>query len=83
MEKIILTSVLFLAGCGTPIKYIEVPPKEPPFIARPALETDYLKPGDDAGTVIQAHRLTIKRLQQWGLELEAALNAYRKDKPNE
>jgi hypothetical protein len=32
----------------------------------------------DPGTVIQLHRETIKRLQAWGLELEAALEAYRK-----
>ena len=64
-------------GCATKVEYVKVPPQEPPVITRPALDTDYLKATDDAGTVIQAHRLTIKKLQGWGLELEAALDAYR------
>ena len=70
--------VAFLMGCTTvKTEYVKVPPQEPPVITRPALDTDYLKATDDAGTVIQAHRLTIKKLQGWGLELEAALDAYR------
>lgn len=72
----------FLSGCATQkpevrVEYVKVSQIEPPIITRPDLDTDYLKDGMDAGTVIQAHRLTIKKLQQWGLELEAALNAYR------
>jgi hypothetical protein len=79
MAKVILICLL-LSGCatwGTKIEYVEVPPKAPPVIERPVLETDYIKPGDDAGKVIQAHRLAIIQLQKWGMELEAALNAYR------
>ena len=75
----LLLTLVLLTGCGTTkIEYVEVPPKEPPVIVRPVLETDYLKPGDDAGVVLQAHRLTIKKLQQWGMELETALSAYKK-----
>ena len=77
MDKLILA--LLLTGCAT-TQYVAAPTIEPPVIARPELDVDYLKPGDDAGTVIQAHRLTIKKLQSWGLQLEAALDAYRKTK---
>jgi hypothetical protein len=81
---IILVVLAFcLSGCAAPpkpevrVEYVKVSQIEPPIIPRPELDTDYLKDGMDAGTVIQAHRLTIKKLQQWGLELESALNAYR------
>lgn len=81
MEKVsvILMSII-LAGCATKtqIEYVEIPPKTPPVIERPFLETERIKPGDDPGTVIQAHRLAIKQLQKWGMELETALDAYRK-----
>lgn len=81
MVKKIITVFLALSlvgcACDPVIKYVYVPPKEPPVIARPALETDNIKPEDDDGTVIQLHRITIKTLQKWGLELEAALDAYR------
>lgn len=80
----LLLIVLLLVGCTTKeivrIEYVKVPPKEPPVIVRPALETEYLKAENDSGMVLQAHRITIKRLQQWGLELEAALDAYRTKK---
>ena len=80
MEK--MTTILFalmLVGCACKpvIQYVKVPPIEPPIITRPDLETDYLKHSDNAGVVLQAHRITIKKLQQWGLELETALDAYR------
>ena len=78
-KKLILISILLLSGCATKTIYVEVPPKEPPLITRPQLDTDYLKQGSTPGDVIQAHRLTIKKLQQWGMELETALDAYRKD----
>lgn len=77
--KVILICLL-LSGCSLfqpRIEYVQIPPKAPPIIERPMLETDRIKPGDDAGTVIQAHRLAIIQLQKWGLELEAALDAYR------
>lgn len=77
----VILACVILAGCATckpTIEYVEVPPKTPPVIERPILEVERIKPGDDAGTVIQAHRVAIKQLQKWGMELEAALDAYRK-----
>ena len=68
-----------LTGCASvpppEIRYLKTPP--PPVIARPDLEVLKLKSGDTPAAVIQAHRLDILSLQKWGLELEAALNAYR------
>jgi PBP1b-binding outer membrane lipoprotein LpoB len=79
---VVIVAVFFLSGCAATkpkvmVEYVQATQIEPPIITRPDLDTDYLKDGMDAGTVIQSHRLTIKKLQQWGLELEAALNAYR------
>lgn len=78
-KLILISAFLLLTGCATKTVYVEVPPKEPPLITRPQLDTDYLKQGSTPGDVIQAHRLTIRKLQQWGIELETALDAYRKD----
>lgn len=73
----ILLSVLF--GCGhNQVKYVQAECPQPPVIERPVLDTDSLQEGDDPGTVIQAHRTTIKNLQRWGLEQEAILDGYRK-----
>ena len=73
--------VLFsLSGCSlfqTKTEYITVCP-EPPFIERPELEVLNLKEGDTPDVVIQAHRVTIKKLQKWGLEEEVILDGYRK-----
>jgi len=78
VKKIIcIVWAIALVGCACDQIYVKVPPKEPPVIERPALDTDNIKPDDDDGTVIQLHRITIKTLQKWGLELEAALDAYR------
>ena len=81
MEKALIL-VLFLSGCACKpvIEYVKVPPKEPPVITRPALATDTLEEGDNPGVVIKKFRLTITQLQQWGLELETALDAYRTTK---
>lgn len=78
--KVILLC-LFLASCATQpqIEYRVVDIPEPPRIDRPELPVLSITNDMDAGTIIQLHRETIKRLQAWGLELEAALNAYRKD----
>ena len=78
-KVIVILMCAILAGCATKtqIEYVQIPPKQPPIIERPLLETERLKPGDDPGIVIQAHRLAIKQLQKWGLELEASLDAYR------
>jgi len=76
-----ILSLIFLAGCNsfqTRQDIIQVSCPVPPSIPRPQLETDALKIGDDSGTVIQAHRITIKRLQSWGLEQEAILKGYQK-----
>lgn len=70
-------TLLLLSACAT-TQHVPVPAPEPPQVARPVLETQFLKPGDSPDKVIQAHRLAIKQLQQWGLELEALLDGYRK-----
>lgn len=74
--------LLLITGCAhqTRIEYVIVEPPEPPVINRPELPVLQASKEMDAGTIIQLHRETIKVLQAWGLELEAALNAYRKDK---
>ena len=80
MAKTIIILLLFLSGCASQqvrTEYVASTQIEPPIISRPDLDTDYIKPGMDAGEVLSAHRLTIKKLQQWGLELESALNVYR------
>lgn len=83
MAKIIaIFAAVLLAGCATKtrVEFVPVPPAEPPVIERPALEIERLKAGDEPNIVIQAHRITIKQLMKWGLELEAALDAYRSKK---
>ena len=72
--------LLSLTGCSlfqTKTEYINVCP-EPGFIERPELDVLNLKEGDSPDVVIQAHRLTIKKLQKWGLEEEVMLDGYRK-----
>lgn len=74
---------LLLVGCAhteTKVEYIIVKPPQPPVINRPPLPVLAITKDMDPGTIIQLHRETIKVLQAWGLELEAALNAYRKPK---
>lgn len=78
---IIILSCL-LTACATggdPTRFVTVCP-EPPFIERPELDVLNLKEGDTPDIVIQSHRVTIKKLQKWGLEQEAVLEGYRKDK---
>lgn len=73
--------ILLLAGCATTkVEYRVADIPEPPVIQRPELPVLNTRPGDDAGVVIQLHRETIKLLQGYAKELEAALNAYRKPK---
>lgn len=80
-ELLTIIALLSLSACqwtgGTRPEYINVCP-EAPFIERPELEVLNLKDGDTPDQVIQAHRVTIKKLQKWGLEEEAVLNGYRK-----
>lgn len=69
-----------LAGCQcTPkVEYRIVDIPEPPVINRPELPVLNVNSSMNAGQIIQLHRETIKVLQSWGLQLEAALDAYRK-----
>jgi PBP1b-binding outer membrane lipoprotein LpoB len=79
--KTILFICLLLVGCATTdpvIRVVDIP--EPPTVNRPDLPVLTITKDMDPGMVIQLHRETIKLLQAWGLELEAALNAYRKPK---
>lgn len=84
MVKFILFLVLLLTGCASvqplppEIRYVQVQPPAPPVVNRPELPVLSLKPGDTPDVVIQAHRESIKLLQQWGLQLEAILDGYRK-----
>lgn len=79
MVRLLLISLL-LVGCAhdPKIEYVIVEPPAPPTINRPELPVLQVTREMDPGTIIQLHRETIKVLQAWGLELEAALNAYRK-----
>ena len=79
---IIGVALIVLTGCGhmTKIEYVTVDPPEPPAIKRPELPVLSAQPGDDAGTILQLHRETIKVLQSYAKELETALNAYRRKK---
>lgn len=85
MARALLTVILLLTltGCETfgktKVEYITVCP-EPPFIERPELDVLHLREGDTPDTVIQSHRVTIKKLQKWGLEQEVILDGYRKNK---
>ena len=74
--------ILLLTGCAhqAQIEYRVAEVPEPPVINRPELPILLATKDMDPGTIIQLHRETIKVLQSWGLELEAALNAYRKQK---
>lgn len=77
MVRYLLICIL-LAGCASKPEVRVMDWPEPPVINRPELPVLQATPDMDAGTIIQLHRETIKVLQAWGLELEAALNAYRK-----
>lgn len=72
--------VLFLSGCSTfglGGKEVILHCPAPPAIERPELDVLYLKETDTPDIVIQSHRLTIKKLQKWGLQQEAILDGYR------
>ena len=79
---IIIPIFFLLTACATggdPVRFVTVCP-EPPYIERPELDVLTLKEGDTPDIVIQAHRVTIKKLQKWGLEQEVLLDGYRKEK---
>ena len=80
MVKYLLILALTGCACKPVIEYRVADIPEPPVIQRPELPVLNSRSGDDAGTVIQLHRETIKLLQGYAKELEAALNAYRKPK---
>lgn len=65
-------------ACATKTEYVPVMPPEPPRVERPEIESVNVQADDSYGTIIQAFRIDIKRLQKWGLELEALLDGYRK-----
>ena len=77
-----LLIVLFLSGCACKpqIEYRVSDIPEPPVITRPVLDVLDINTTMDPGTVLQLHRSTILKLKSWGLELETALDAYRKPK---
>jgi len=79
---VFLAIVLLLSGCAheptIEYRYHDIP--EPPIIERPILDVLEADVSMDAGTIIQLHRSTIIKLKSWGLELETALDAYRKVK---
>lgn len=78
MVKVLLLALL-LTGCATKPQtvYITAPVTPPPVIERPVLEITKLKDSDEANVVIQAHRITIKQLQGYAVQLEKLLEAYR------
>jgi len=78
--KLLPVLLLSACACKPQIEYRTAEIPEPPAIQRPVLDTDALNTGADAGVVLQAHRSTIIKLKAWGLELEKALDAYRKTK---
>jgi hypothetical protein len=74
--------LLVISGCACKpkIEYRVADIPEPPVITRPALDVLEINNIMDPGTIIQLHRSTILKLKSWGLELETALDAYRKPK---
>lgn len=80
---IAVLALCLLTACSTApkIEYRVADVSEPLKVNRPELPVLTVTKDMDPGTVIQLHRETIKLLQAWGLELEAALNAYRKKDP--
>lgn len=80
MVKSLIFVCLILASCASATKieyrYAELP--DPPVIARPELDVLQADPSMSAATIIQLHRSTILKLKSWGLELEKALDVYRK-----
>jgi hypothetical protein len=82
IKQLAITSYMLLTFSGCSLlqpktEYINVCPA-PPFIERPELDVLNLKEDDTPDIVIQAHRITIKKLQKWGLEEEVILDGYRK-----
>lgn len=77
---IVCCSMIYLAGCATApqIEYRVADIPAPPTITRPELESVNITSAMDPGTILQAFRADIKRLQSTILEYEKALDAYRK-----
>lgn len=82
MAKIILLMCLLLCGCESfnkkpDVVYIPVECAKPAEIIRPELDINSLTPESSPDEVIKAHRLTIQRLLNWGIEEEKILDGYR------
>lgn len=74
-----------MTGCATTcpaptVEYRVVTPAEPPVIERPQLDSVNISSSMDAGSIIQAFRTDIKKLQSTIAEHEKALDAYRTKK---
>ena len=76
----VFLSMLILAGCAcqpkTEYRVADIP--EPPRVERPVLDSVNIDGTMDPGTIIQAFRSDIKRLQSTILEYEKILDSYRK-----
>ena len=78
MVRFILLTCLLLGGCCTnQVKYVTQKMPEPPQVTRPELDVDNLKEGDGPDVVIQAHRVSIRKLQGYSMQLETILDGYR------
>lgn len=78
MVRVLLLCSLLAGCCSAPqVKYVTEKMPEPPALTRPELDVDNLKPGDTPDVVIQAHRVSIKKLQGYSMQLETIINGYR------
>ena len=77
MVRIFCLCLLLGGCCTTQVKYVTQKMPEPPQVTRPELDVDNLKEGDGPDRVIQAHRVSIKKLQGYSIELETIINGYR------
>lgn len=80
LRLLFITSMIYLAGCASQpqVVYRTADVPEPPVITRPELESVNITSAMDPGTILQALRSDIKKLQATILEYEKALGAYRK-----
>lgn len=87
IKTLILVAILVsLQGCGLfatkPNAEVLIPVvgrcPEAPDVPRPHLAIQDLTDNAGPADVAMAYKLTVKKLQQWGLEQEALLDGYRK-----
>jgi len=64
-------------------EYVPIPCPTPPEVVRPELVIFQLTPEDsmNSGKVVQAYKASLLQLQQYSIDLETILNAYRNQKP--